>query len=296
MAAAVTVLIAGIIVGLISNSLIRWSRAKSSLMADGQARQVFDHLGRDLPGAVSRGDGNAWLIATIQPESSASGVWVAGGKPAAASLNAAAPDLTEARFGLAGTWLRLITTQRNNNLTGEPAGPVAVSYQLVRRPPTASAQNCCYLLYRAEASSTATIAAGYDLSAAAYTDGTDVRGSAGNIARPRVEQALAINVVDFGLRLYAYAAGPTAGTLTLRQVFPLNGADLEYRAQRLSPGDVSRRNAPAVVDIFLRMLTDEGARRIAALEAGQIDGDWWAIANANSKVFVHRFVLASDAF
>lgn len=50
---------------------------------------------------------------------------------------------------------------------------------------------------------------------------------------------------------------------------------------------------PVAIEVMIRVLTDEGARQIAALEAGNISGDWWAIANANSQVYTRRIEIKS---
>ena len=130
---------AGVIVGLISTTLAHWNRTQGTLTTESQARLVLDRLEQDLQGAWYRDDGNVWLAATVQAESSASGIWVNGTKPVATSLNHAAANLADARFGLAGVWLRFFTTtQGANPAAGDAAAPVAVSYQLIRRVPSPS--------------------------------------------------------------------------------------------------------------------------------------------------------------
>lgn len=291
-AAAITMLIAGVVVGLISNALTHWNRAQGTLTTENQARQVLDRLTQDLQGALYRDDGNVWLAATVQPATSASGDWVNGTKPIAASLSPAVANLAEARFGVAGVWLRFFATAQGADArTNDPAAPVAVSYQIIRRAPTPSAQSCHYLLYRAGVTPSETFAAGYDLSAATYTTGSTAEGAAGNVVSPGLNRALANNVIDFGVRLFRYAPDPTTGAFTLQPIFPVDVTDLDYRAQASPTGDRLRHGFPAVADVMLRVLTDEGARQIAALEAGQVTGDWWAIATANSRVFTRRILL-----
>jgi hypothetical protein len=60
---------------------------------------------------------------------------------------------------------------------------------------------------------------------------------------------------------------------------------------------------PQVVDVMIRVLTEDGARRLDALEAGagrlglrpaQYPTDaewWWGLVEANSEVFTRRIVL-----
>lgn len=291
-AATLTVVIAGVIVGLIASVLSSWNRTYGALSTGNQARAVLDQVEQDLQGAWCRDDGNAWLVATVQSGASASGVWVNGTKPVASSLNPAAPNLADARFGLAGVWLRFFTTATGVDLRGnELAAPIAVSYQIIRRGPTLSSAERHYLLYRAAVPSPATLGAGYDLDSELYNTGSDTDGAPGNVVRPGVRQVLADNVIDFGVRFYGYAPDAVTGELVFQIWFPRDDTDLAYRAQSpMSAADPGHR-LPAVADVLLRLLTAEGARQIAALESGRISGDWWAIANANSQVFVRRIQL-----
>jgi len=286
-ASAITLLIAGLIVGLIANSLGSWGRLQGTLTAEAQAHAVLDRLAQELQGAIYRDDGGVWLAATVQAGEGASGVWVEGSKPAAASLDPAA-----VRFGVAGVWLRFIATAPGADYRqGDPAVPVAVAYQIIRRTPTPSGESCHYLLYRSAVTPSGTFAAGYDLSAPVYAVHSSEGGTAGSLASPGVQQVIADNVIDFGVRLYSYAPDPATGEPKLVQIFPVDAADLEHQS-RLPPTAGELRNRfPAVADLMLRVLTEEGARQIAALESGQIAGEWWAIASAHSRVFIRRVAI-----
>jgi len=292
-AATLTVLIAGVLVGLIANLLANWDRSGGVLTAENEARDVLDRIQLDLHGAWSREDGGTWLVATIQADASASGVWEGGGKPSAGSLNPAAVDLAAARFGLAGVWLRFFTVSQITQADGLPA-PVAVSYQIVRRAPTPVDSPAHYLLYRSEVASDQTMAAGYELGSAVYTTASEAAGEPGNLVRPGRRQVLADKVIDFGVRLYAYQPDPDSGSPMLRQVFPVGAADLEFRARSPRSPTEPRHLFPAVLEVLIRVLTAEGARRLSAFEAGQMTGDWWEIANEHSRVFVRRIQLKAD--
>ncbi len=281
-ATAITVLIAATAVGLSASALSRWNRTQGRLTSEAQAREVLDRLEQDLQGILYRDDGQAWLMATVQAETSASGVWVNGSKPITASLHHTADPLADSRFGLAGVWLRFFTISQG--------APVAVSYQIIRRAVTPSSPSCQYLLYRSEVSPAATLAAGYNLTSSSYTTASATIGSPGNLVQPAHGQLLADNVIDFGVRFYSYLPESLAGALVLQPIFPRQTTDLEYSAQSLAAMD-SGHYPPAVADIFLRILTAEGARQITALESGRINGDWWSIAEANSRVFMRRIQL-----
>ena len=291
-ASAITGLVAGLVLSLTASVLRNWTRSHGALMAEGQARVVLDQLTQDLRGALYRDDGKVWLAATVQPETSVSGLGMNGLKPAGPSLNPAADNLADARFGVGGVWLRFFTvTPGTDPRSNDPAAPVAVSYQLIRRSPTSSGGSPHYLLYRAGVTPAETFAAGYDLSASAYNTPVDVDGAAGNVMRPALRQVLADNVIDFGVHFQGYATDSGSGAPVLQRIFPRDGTDLEFRAKSPAAAGEVGRSFPAVADILVRVLTDEGARRIGALEAGQIEGDWWAIAEENSRVFTRRILI-----
>lgn len=291
-ACAITALIAGLMLGLVGNVLGSWNRSQGILMTEIQANRALDQLALDLQGALYRDDGKTWLAASVQADSSVSDAWVAGRKPVAPSLDPAAASLVNARFGVAGVWLRFFTTRQGADArTSDPPAPIAVGYQIIRRAPAPEGQQYHYLFYRGEATPSATFAAGYDLRAASYTVGSSIDGAPGTVVSPDISRVLAENVIDFGVRLYVFAPNSTTGGPELTCIFPLNATDSEYRAASLSTsGNLSGR-FPAVADVMLRVLTEEGVRQIAALEDSRITGDWWTIANANSKVFTRRILL-----
>jgi hypothetical protein len=127
---------------------------------------------------------------------------------------------------------------------------------------------------------------------------------------------LANNVIDFGVRIYTrdsagvlstvpafpkaisgtvYTTGFAATTSTT--VFPAGGAvaatDIAYSG---NPGV----GFPAVVEVFLRVLTDEGVNQIALFEnppSGYVTPagtTWWDIALKHSKVFTRRIELNAN--
>ena len=282
-ASALTALIAGVLLVVVATTLGNWNRTQGRLRAASQAQRVLDQLERDLQGALWRDDGAAWFIATVQPSSSVSSEWIAGGKSIDASLDLMSESMSESRFGVAGVWLRFFTTRPGTDpRTGDSAAPVAVGYQIVRRAKTHSGSEIGYYLYRSEITAAATQAAGYDLTGDAFATVSTVEGAAGNLITPPARYLIAENVVDFGVTLYAPVTD-IAGSSSVACVFPLSATDLEYRA--------SPRRLPCIVDVMIRVLTDEGARRIAALETHRLDGDWWRIAEANSYTFTRRIAI-----
>lgn len=248
-------------------------------------------------------------------------------------------SIADARFGTAGVWLRFFSTKRGSNFVSSTgvtdfttvSAPVAVGYQIIRRlsSPTAigtGATKTAYLFHRSEARpATANgrpgvLESGYNITSGAYTTSTTTNNGA-TAGDPRSIQVpgsrtnfasvIADNVVDFGVRCYVRdaAAQPTG----LRLVFPAtnengiasNAATAQLRAQ-LPPGTPATSENynfvfPDVVDVMVRVLTDEGARLISTFEqpnspltlpAGtNAQTYWWQLATANSEVFTRRIVL-----
>ena len=334
-ATAVTALIAGLMIMVISNSMSAWRRSFDSLQTNAQARIALDRLAEDLSSLIMKRDGRAWLLATVQPDQSASGDaggtlgrWTSSGgdvlKPgwnspgAAASSLQLAPDsgaIEDCRFGMAGVWLRFITGVPDSNKPSgihQTSAPRAVSYQIVRHRLSGYSGGSAarYSLFRAEvrpfhdtaaSQAVSTFVVGYDLNDASYAAATSNNlGDSGNIRRPRRDILLANSIVDFGIRFYA--RDPATGNLVL--VFPISNNNRGFAATtntRLSPGGAGFDYAgemtygfPDVAEVFMRVLPEDGARRIEALESGELSGlDWWTIVTAGSETFSRRIVINS---
>ncbi|MFA6961875.1 MAG: hypothetical protein WC205_14060 [Opitutaceae bacterium] len=223
--------------------------------------------------------------------------------------------LEDYRFGQAGVWLRFITSVPDTNVAGNLdrlSAPRAVAYQIIRLPVVFGSSETRYQLFRSEVSPTATFAAGYDLFSAAYnaTSAPSSLTDAGSIRHPEVsvtsanssagrQLVLANNVIDFGVRVYARN---TSNVLTL--VYPSTtaigfAATTNKSAVPPSPGSGSLASAdfvydfPEVVEVSVRILTDEGVQKISNLESGLIAGSWWEIALANSRVYTRRIEIKS---
>jgi hypothetical protein len=127
---------------------------------------------------------------------------------------------------------------------------------------------------------------------------------------------LADNVIDFGIRAYVRDTTTPGG---LRLIFP---ADTSGRLSNASstrlrgtlppsmPPDqwAGAQPFPEVVDIMIRVLTDEGAALIANLERNQTPAPpvppkynnnlqqwWWGVAQENSRVYTRRIVLPAKS-
>jgi hypothetical protein len=198
----------------------------------------------------------------------------------------------------------LLTTKRGDNrATTTASAPVAVGYQIVRRATSgneARSTDRRYLLHRSEVLPTTTFSTGYDLGLAAYnpTRNTAAFGNAAEIRCPTINSVIGENVVDFGVRLYVRDAAAADG---LRRVFPVNNNATNYAA-KTPPGVTGATDPfPEVIDVMVRVLTDEGARVLAGYEAtpqrvtaatGRTAQQyWWDIVLANSQVFTRRIVV-----
>ncbi len=167
------------------------------------------------------------------------------------------PDLRLCRFGQAGVFLRFFSKvpdlngdlKNNDNEIKNTSGVLrAVSYQLVRMKPTFSSEDYRYQFYRSSvrpfigtegagnsnAATNSTFGIGYDL--LGNTEYYNKNGGnavnlndAGNIRQPNIQQLLANNVIDFGLRVWGRALDPT-GTGKYMDVllFPVSNTNLGF--------------------------------------------------------------------
>lgn len=312
-ASVLAAVIVGTLATLGGRFLDHWTRATGRLATAAQARVALAQLTTDLQGALARDDGQAWLVATVRRQADEVPLWdaagaVVGQKPDLLSWRPTLEDPMQARYGVGGVWLRFFTTPR-----GGPPGaaqPVAVGYQLVRRRLTAAAAPR-YFLHRAEVrpvtrdSAPGVLETGYLLAAGGTgpyevpsAGNTGAAGDPVSLARP-VDGGtlLADHVVDFGVRLSVRDV--TTGTW--RCVFPTEGNDTVYLA-----GTEATMPWPAMIEIRLRVLTEQGAEQLAECEAqsGRQGGRpseyatdaewWWGIVERNSQVFVQRVGLEAQ--
>lgn len=303
-AAAITVVLTGLVLALSTQTLGLWQRTQGHLAAAVEAKLVLDAIERDLEAAIVRLDGKNWLRVDIyeDPTVLQSHGWLmavpAGAvvKPTVESRrvlpnpleDGTAPRLTNARFGVSGTWLRLVTSQQLSLAT--ETMPSAVSYQIARRPIAGAVSinnpaDVRYTLFRSDLSHAATFGT---VQTMGYTSLTVPAG----LVNPPMADALGSNVVDFGLWLYA-----EDGAGGLVRIYPLAGGGM---IQSFFSGMESRM--PVVADVMVRILTEEGAAILAAMEgAGErvqrhdihaSAGEWWwDVVEKHSEVFIRRVSL-----
>lgn len=234
----------------------------------------------------------------------------------AESLDAEVRPLEKFRFGMAGVWLRFFTTEPDRNDELEKTSTIrAVGYQIVRYTRATGTPSPRYGLFRSwvrpyGSSPDSTFDVGYELfvfpdgSVSRYNSGDARPGYPGTIRRPGVEMLLANNVIDFGVRFWVRDA---SGNLVVR--FPEDENNLGFAARTPAPevGDLNAvppepdpgapvfsqmtYGVPEVAEVFLRVLTDQGAEEIEALETGRRIGDWWKIAEAHSTIYTRWIQL-----
>jgi type II secretory pathway pseudopilin PulG len=317
-AVTITLLLAAAMLAVTAGTLNLWRRAQDNSALGAQARLALDMLERDLQGGLHRKDalGTTWLAADVlnNPASLSNHGWqtatlrkpvgVESQRLVPVTTNGLSPSIADARFGLSGVWLRFIGT----NADAEGSVPVAVSYQVARRAVSGSyggtnPADIRYSLFRSVVGAARTFNAGYSITAAAYDNATPGYGSStfpGAVTSPAVADVLSTNVVDFGVWLYVRHADGA-----LRRIYPANNTDLAHAAtDATTPGDDNRY--PEVADVMVRVLTDEGARILDAMEKsnGTItrpanyvnDAEWWwGVVAANSRVFTRRVEVKGRA-
>ncbi|MCM2275462.1 MAG: prepilin-type N-terminal cleavage/methylation domain-containing protein [Candidatus Didemnitutus sp.] len=296
-AVTLTLGMAAVMLSVTTSTLNVWRRTQDRFSTSAQAKLALDFLERDLHAGVFRADSTTtWLAVDIINESSslATRGWQIGSvmKPSTAeSLNPLPTrddgrnaTVSDARFGVSGAWLRFVSAVADSGNDG--ALPRAVAYHMARRPQTGSISvtnpaEIRYALYRAAVSSSTS-----------FTNGNDVTVGYGTaLSVPNVGDVILSNTVDFGVWLYVRAVDGS-----LRRIFPADTGDLSHVAR--DPGGAADANRyPDVADVMIRVLSEEGARQIAAIEQGTVARPsnyttdaawWWAVVETNSTVYVRR--------
>jgi prepilin-type N-terminal cleavage/methylation domain-containing protein len=315
-AASITLVLAGLMLAVVTHTFSLWHRTQDSFSTAAQAGLVLDMAERDLQAATYRKDGGTWLAVDVisTPSSLGTHGWLTSTsamKPATNEsrrlvpvTNGLTPLISEARFGLSGAWLRFITT----NIESGGSLPIAVSYQIARRPlsgaiTAATQAGVRYTLFRAAVSSDNTFATGNDITAAGYASGSSAPAASRNAAsltNPNNTDALARNVVDFAVWLYVRDS--TGG---LRRIFPADNSDATHAAHDTGAAPDANR-FPDVVDVMVRILTEQGADLLAEIESNAArvtrpanyasDAEWWwGVVEANSRVYTRRVEMKGTA-
>lgn len=320
-AVSITLVLSAIMVRVTIDVLSLWQRTQDRHTQLVAAKQMLDTLERDLHTIVWRRDstiylaaeildtpseldGHGWLTTAAGPLKPASGGSLLS-LPSVDPLHGV-PLLSSARFGLSGVWFRFIAS----NVESGGTLPTLVSYKISRRPvtgnpTTTNAAPVRYSLYRSAISTSETFGAGYDVTSSNYSSSTNnpssitttVHRNRSNAMNPSHANLIASNVVDFGCWFYRRNSD---GALEL--IFPGGVGDKSHLASGDSTADPSRM--PDVVDVFIRILSEQGATLIDGIESGRAtrpaefsdDGTWWwAVVEKNSITMTRRIALKGGA-
>ena len=300
-AIGITAMLTGIMVQMISSVASGWARTNGALITNSQARQVLDQLTNDIQTAIMRRDGKTWLIAVIQDKDSGAGKRTGAFlvTPKIAWSNAKPDDVrvqdvdtrvamddpmnpdNSYRFGRAGVWLRLFSFGVSSS--GDGVLPTAVSYQILRA--SYGQEKPYYQLYRSFLKSEDVFQIGFDMDQSRYGNPSD------ELRSPIESDFLANNVIDFGVRFWAYNSTKKAKEI----IFPTDGNKNESYAVN---SDESNK-FPEEIEVMVRILSDEGARQISLFEEDpeKFPGrNWWSIALAHSTVFSKRIKINASVF
>lgn len=300
-AVTITAVLLVLMATVATQSLGIWGRGQSSSTVALEAKLVLDQLQRDLQAIVLRRESNVWVAVDVNEYYSE--VTKRGwDKEATERIKPEGPSsrrftdgdgnsrgLNDIRWGFSGVWIRLVTTKLDSNAGASSASsPVVVGYQILRRGFGAKPEvDARYALYRSEATQAASFAEGYHVGDGNYNVASSLDGTAGSIYSPSTSRLLATNVVDFGIRLYG---GPRInGSLGL--LFPVNSNS--YR--------IDQNALPEAADICVRVLSEEGATLVAAMERGLVaqpanvtfDEWWWKTVERHSTIFARRVKIVA---
>lgn len=295
-AVGVTALIAALMITMVSNLLTVYNRSSGSLSTQGQAALVLDTLAEELESIVLRRNEDRMLrvelATTLQgsPSSKPNRIGVGlGDSPAAFLIDPVPPPpslegrfqpLEEYSFGAGGTDLIFFTSAPPFDPVADGLGVRAVRYRLANLPVhSGGGAPTQYVLLRTEMSAQETFDEGYDL-----TSG----GHLGPLGVSDQNDILAGDVIDFGVRLFRLGDNG----VRQRVLFPAAGG-ATASGDPFFYGSASNRDQqyPDVAEIFLRMLTPEGARQVQ--EPGITGDRFWEIVRQNSQVFTRTVRIPS---
>ena len=222
-AVSVTALLAGMLLNITSQVIKTQTQASGNLETNQAAQFILDRIQEDLQCAIYRNDGNIWMAADILNSTENSGNWNDSKykvpKPEKESLRIKLDhwpsealnaqqiankqgQLTDTRFGIAGTWLRFFTEAPELDPDAKNSGGArAISYQILRHGLTSSETSTPrYQLFRSDVSDINTLNSGYNLDAenGPYSNTSDDGPrESGNVKNPIFKNNGKLNVVIF---------------------------------------------------------------------------------------------------
>ncbi len=272
---AITAVIALFVFGFATSLAQVWRTNESGVGTELDAQVALDQIAVDLESAVFLEKGVPMFVASgvSKANRNQSSRWVdpsvtEGGRPSSLDF---IPQVEEDgklvnlhHYGWAGTLLRFFTASPSFN---------AVSYQVIRRPAFSGSVQAKYLLHRSLIRQDNTIEGGFDIEAGVYRDGS----TSDALRRPRLDGVILEDVVDFGVRLYIFDERRHSGEAApdgLWLVYPADSSsnidnnDTVHLASTSTGSDFTIRY-PDVVEVFIRVLDDAGARMLYEIEEGE---------------------------
>ena len=297
-ASSVSIVLMGLFLSVTTNILDAWGQSRDSLSSNAKARIILNTLSTDLESAIFRNDRGVWLACDILETTTNSGHWntAANQKPSNETsllVDTENEDLDsdDYRFGVGGSWIRFFASAADASVSGSFGDVNAVAYQMIRREPRSRSSTAdeSYNLYRSIVRSDYTMQEvaedqGFFID---QFEGEEFEGQAGEIISPRNDASLiARDVVDLGAVFYRRDSSNRNQVL-----FPKQGGPKQIR--------IPLDGIPTSVDIFVRILNEEGAKRINAYERGLIpttDPDfWWNTVEQFSTVYSKRIYFQAES-
>jgi len=294
-ALAVTAVIGYFFISIGRDFVRAWDNFGDAVSRETEARAALDLIAKDFESAYFREGSSHMLAVDVLPDNgNASADWEVG--PAERPTSSGF-DTVNHEYGWAGCWVRLFTTTPSLN---------AVGYQIIRSTIRDNLGTPRYMLYR-NTTLTRDVISNIENG---FADALDLTGSnalydvSGGVVNPKRSNILAVNVVDFGVRLYIYEPNPTSdpsdvdASEGLRLIFP---ADESSRLQSPIPNNGQHRSStfvgtaysdryPDVVEVFMRILNENGAQALSAMEESGSNAQWEEIVANNSKLY-RRYIV-----
>ncbi len=294
-ALAVTAVIGYFFISIGRDFVRAWDNFGDAVSRETEARAALDLIAKDFESAYFQEGSDHMLAVDVLPDNgNASSDWEVGPveRPSSSGY-----DTANHEYGWAGCWVRLFTSTPSLKTVG---------YQIIRTTIRDSVGTPRYMLYRNMTLTRDVV----DNIESGLVDALDLTGSnalydvSGGVVNPTRSNILAVNVVDFGVRLYVYEPDPTSDPSDvdapegLRLIFPADGSS---RLQDPIPGSGAHRGStflgtnysdryPDVVEVFMRVLDENGADALSEMEESGDNAQWEEIVAKNSKLY-RRYVV-----
>ena len=294
-ALAVTAVIGYFFISIGRDFVRAWDNFGDAVSRETEARAALDLISKEFESAFFREGSGSMLAVDVLPDNgNASSDWEVGPaeRPTSSGYDAANHE-----YGWAGCWVRLFTSTPSLN---------AVGYQIIRTTIRDSVGTPRYMLYR----NTTLTRDVVDNLENGFVDALDLTGGnslydvSGGVVNPTRSNILAVNVVDFGVRLYIYEPDPSSDPSSvdapegLRLIFPADGSStlqnpIPSGGQHRSSTFVGTRYSdrfPDVLEVFMRVLDENGAEILSEMEESGSNAQWEEIVANNSKLY-RRYIV-----